>query len=75
MTLTGSTECLQGYVYKWYDLPGFNDRAESVRGYSNCNVINVYEHINLGGAVRTCYPNCNTLESLNNQVSSVKANR
>lgn len=69
--LYGSSSCVSG---QWMGNANisFQDRASSMRGYSNCKV-KVYEHTNYGGASYGYYSYSSSISStMNNKASSVR---
>lgn len=51
---------------------GWNDIISSSHGYSGCNTVIHYEHIDYRGATRTCTPTCNTMGVMDNATSSLR---
>jgi hypothetical protein len=49
-----------------------NDTFESGKGFGGCDTNKKFQHINFGGSVLTCTPNCNDYGALRNEVSSLK---
>lgn len=49
---------------------GWNDQVGSTQGFSNCNRNVLFEHINFGGSVLTCFPNCSNLGAMDDETSS-----
>lgn len=71
-SFTGGAPCTATRGYNMGSMPsGWNDVISSSRGYSNCNKVEHYEHINYRGAVRACTPTCNTMGIMNNETSSM----
>lgn len=70
----GAVPCDQTYYYLNSMPSGWNDRVSSVDSHS-CNMTILYEHINGGGDVRYCTPDCNDLRNgnppFNDKTSSV----
>ena len=50
----------------------WNDRFESGKGFGGCDTNKKFEHVDFGGAVRTCTPNCADYMALGNEVSSLR---
>ena len=72
-SFTGDRPCSSAVGYNMGSMPsGWNDIISSSRGYSGCNTVIHYEHINYRGATRTCTPACNTMGVMNNQTSSLR---
>lgn len=50
----------------------WNDHFESGKGFGGCDTNKKFEHVDFGGAVRTCTPNCADYMALANEVSSLR---
>lgn len=50
----------------------WNDRFQSGKGFGGCDSNKKFEHVDFGGAVRTCTPNCADYATLANEVSSLR---
>jgi hypothetical protein len=50
----------------------WNDEFESGKGFGGCDTNKKFEHVDFGGAVRTCTPNCADYMALANEVSSLR---
>lgn len=48
----------------------WNDQISSTKAYTGCSSNKNYEHINYGGAVLTCTPNCSGMGAMNDHTSS-----
>lgn len=67
----GSSACSSTDSYGIADLPdNLDNKFESGRGYSNCDLIHVYDFNNYGGPSYSCGANCTSFHALNNNVSS-----
>ncbi len=72
-TFTGDRPCSSSLGYNMGSMPsGWNDIISSSRGYSGCNTVIHYEHINHGGASRSCTPTCNTMGVMDNETSALR---
>jgi hypothetical protein len=50
----------------------WNDKFESGKGFSGCGANKKFEHVNQGGDVLLCTPNCSNYGDLRNRVSSLR---
>jgi hypothetical protein len=50
----------------------WNDEFESGKGFGGCDTNKKFGHVDFGGAVVTCTPNCGNYGELRNQVSSLR---
>jgi hypothetical protein len=51
---------------------GVNDTFESGKGFGACDHNRKFEHVDFGGAVVLCTPNCSTYGTLRNEVTSLR---
>lgn len=67
----GTQPCTFGWGYELSYMPGYwNDASRSSRGFSDCGLNMHYEHINWGGQVLVCTPDCPVFGALDKKVSS-----
>jgi hypothetical protein len=50
----------------------WNDNFESGKGFGGCDTNKKFGHVDFGGGVVTCTPNCGDYGTLRNEVSSLK---
>jgi hypothetical protein len=63
--------CTSSRYFEADSMPrGWNDEVSSTKGYGGCSRNILYEHINQGGALRICEPNCYRLGAMNDKTSS-----
>ncbi len=71
LSWTATAPCTESSGWQATSMPsGWNDQVGSTRGFANCNRNVLYEHINFGGSVLTCFPNCSNLGAMDDETSS-----